>query len=274
MRSGSEATTRTVSAALRVEHVSKAFPSPGGASRVVLDDVSFDVKAGEFVCLVGASGCGKTTLLRMIGGLTQPTGGKIAADDPRSLSDAGFVFQSDALIPWRTVDANVGLGLELRGVSRRERDARIAEVLAMVRLAAFGRHFPRELSGGMRQRVNIARALAISPTLLLMDEPFAALDAQTREVMQGELVSLSQKIGATVVFVTHQIDEAVLLADRIVVLSSSPGRLKEIVAPPLPRPRTPDMKRTSVFHETVDYVWNLIRDEVEQGVRRELEAIA
>jgi ABC-type nitrate/sulfonate/bicarbonate transport system ATPase subunit len=257
-------------ASLRVNGLTHAFLGPDGSRRIVLNDISISANPGEFTCLVGASGCGKTTLLRIIGGLISPTKGEVSVTSPAGPAASGFVFQSDALMPWRTVEANVGLGLELQGWSKSDRRDRVYEVLKMVKLERFGRHFPRELSGGMRQRVNIARSLAIKPQLLLMDEPFAALDAQTREVMQAELLALCEDIGATVVFVTHQIEEAVLLADQIVILSASPGRLREVFTPPMQRPRDASMRRSPEFVEAVDHVWNLIRYEVEESVRKEL----
>ena len=258
-------------AALRFDQVSHAFRGPDETSRLVLDQIGFEIGRGEFICLVGASGCGKTTLLRIAGGLTEPTYGQVVygcgkADSRRS----GFVFQTDSLMPWRTVNANVEIGLEIRGIPAAQRRRVVGDALRMVRLEAFSKHFPRELSGGMRQRVNIARALAIEPSVLLMDEPFAALDAQTRTVMQEELLGLCEQLGATVLFVTHQIEEAVLLADRVVVLSASPGRVREIVAPPFGRPRGAAIRRQAAFTETVEHIWSMIRTEVQLGVDREL----
>jgi NitT/TauT family transport system ATP-binding protein len=258
---------------LDIAGISHVFETPDDGARLVIQDVAFSVRTGEFVCLVGASGCGKTTLLRIIAGLVAPSRGQILVDgDPirGPTQTCGFVFQSDSLMPWRTVNANVGLGLELRGMGRDPRRAAIEQALRLVRLERWGRHFPSELSGGMRQRVNIARALAMQPAVLLMDEPFASLDAQTREIMQGELLALCEVLDATVVFVTHQIEEAVLLADRIIVLSASPGRIREVVVPPFPRPRRPQIKRTPEFVGVVDHVWGLIASDVKRSLDDEL----
>jgi NitT/TauT family transport system ATP-binding protein len=259
--------TLAPASALCLAGVSHAYAEPDGGNRLVLDGIDLAVALGEFVCLVGASGSGKTTLLRIAGGLTAPTEGRVELGQG---SRAGFVFQADSLMPWRTVNANVGLGLELRGLPRARREQVVRDTLRLVKLERFGRHFPHELSGGMRQRVNIARALAIEPSILLMDEPFASLDAQTRTVMQDELLALCEQLHATVLFVTHQIEEAVLMADRIVVMSSSPGRIVEIVAPPFARPRPADLRLTREFTATVEHVWSLIKADVQRSVDQEL----
>ncbi|MEQ3549470.1 ABC transporter ATP-binding protein [Pseudonocardia nematodicida] len=263
--------TTTATPRLALRDVGVEFPTADGA-RTVLTGIDLDVRAGEFVCIVGASGSGKTTLLRSMAGLI-PALGTIAVDgtpiDGPSPASS-FVFQSDALLPWRTVAANVALGLEVRGVGKAERTDRVGEALATVRLSDWADSFPRQLSGGMRQRVNIARALAQEPSILLMDEPFAALDAQTRELMQDELATLSSTHGWTVLFVTHQIDEAVFLGDRVVVLGASPGRVREIVDVELDRPRHVDDKRTAGFTAQVDHIWRLISDEVRVGLDSEL----
>lgn len=261
---------------LRCKELSHSFPTRGtDEKRPVLENISLDIQAGEFVCIVGASGSGKTTLLRMLAGLIQPDHGVVSFDGTPLKGPSqhlGFVFQSDTLMPWRTVLDNVAIGLELRGVGKTERQASALHALELVGLADWKGHFPAELSGGMRQRVNIARAIAIEPAVLLMDEPFAALDAQTREIMQSELLEIYQKTKVTVAFVTHQIEEAVFLADRIVVLSSSPGRVKQIVSPPFERPRSEAIKRTAQFAETVDEVWQMIADDVRAGIKKELTA--
>ncbi len=259
---------------LAVDGVSHWFETPDHDARVVLDGIDLTIRGGEFVCLVGASGCGKTTLLRIIAGLTKPSTGSVVLDGTviRAPTQAfGFVFQANSLMPWRTVNGNVGLGLELRSIPRADREKSVRNALRMVGLTDFGRHFPRELSGGMRQRINIARALALSPSVLLMDEPFAALDAQTREIMQAELLALIERLATTVVFVTHQIEEAVLLADRIVILSASPGRVREITVVPFARPRSATIRRTPEFTKIVDHIWGLIESDVRQGLASELE---
>jgi NitT/TauT family transport system ATP-binding protein len=199
---------------------------------VALDGVDLSVAPGEFVCVVGASGCGKTTLLNLLAGLEAPTRGTVQVD-----GRVGLMFQEAALFPWLTVRENVELAMRLRGVGRRERRGRAAELLALVRLADFGRHRPHELSGGMRQRVALARALAQDADLLLMDEPFGALDAMTRDVLHDEIEQVWSQTGVTVLFVTHNVREAARLADRIVLLTSRPGRVGDHFDVALPRPR-------------------------------------
>lgn len=210
----------------------------------VLSELNLAVKKGEFVCLVGPSGCGKTTLLRIIGGLDQPTVGTVRMDgekiDPAK-GDIGFVFQENSLFPWLTARGNVEFGLRARGFSSREIEKRVDYYLELVGLSEFAGFYPAQLSGGMKQRVGIARAMAYGPKLLLMDEPFAALDAQTREMMQQELLCVWSKEKKTVVFVTHSIEEAVFLADRVVVLLGQPAMIRNIVNVPDTRPR----RRTS-----------------------------
>ena len=245
---------------LSVRNVVKAFERRG-RSLTVLDDISFDVRPGEFFVIVGPSGCGKTTFLRIVQGLDRPSAGTILLSG-KPLSgpgpDRGFVFQNDALFPWRTVLRNVTFGPELRGTPRAQAREAAHGIVSLVGLKGFEGHYPHELSGGMRQRVNLARAFAVDPDILLMDEPFAALDALTREAMQHELLRIVAETGKTVLFITHQIEEAVLLADRIAVLSARPGRLQRTIAVDLPRPRTLALKRTPRFLALVDEVWSLI----------------
>ncbi|MDY6960008.1 MAG: ABC transporter ATP-binding protein [Halobacteriota archaeon] len=235
--------------ALIAKNLSKKF---GDFSAI--EDTSFVVADGEFVCILGPSGCGKTTLLRMIGGLDDITGGEIILGD-RSVSgpgcDRGFVFQEYTLFPWRNAQKNVEFGLEIQGVDRAERKRIADKYIDLVGLKGFEDRYPKELSGGMKQRVAIARALASNPEILLMDEPFGALDAQTRNLMQVELLSIWEKENKTVLFVTHSVDEAVFLADRVFVLTTSPGKIREIVEINVKRPR----KRT-------DTEVNRIRDKL------------
>jgi NitT/TauT family transport system ATP-binding protein len=224
-----------------LRQVRKVYPSPGGP-KVALADITFDVARGEFACVVGPSGAGKTTLLRTLAGLAQPTSGeaRFEGEPLRSVPPGiGVVFQDygRSLYPWLTVARNVELPLKVRGVPRAERTARVAEVLASVGLADTGRGYPWQLSGGMQQRVAIARSLAYRPDLLLMDEPFASVDAQTRFELEDLILRVRQEFGVTVVFVTHDIDEAVYLADRVIAVSKSPGEVTEIVPIDLPRPR-------------------------------------
>jgi NitT/TauT family transport system ATP-binding protein len=235
----------------------------------VLRDISVTINDGEFVALVGPSGCGKTTFLRIVSGLEAAEGGTISVDDAIVSGpgrDRGFVFQSDSLLPWRTVLDNTIVGLELAGRIGAADLERTRKMLSLVGLAGFESYFPRQLSGGMRQRVNLARALAIDPKILLMDEPFSALDAQTREIMQSELQRIWEEGRKTVLFVTHQIDEAVFLADRVLVFARRPGRILEDVRIELPRPRTLSTKREPAFVALVDHIWRLIENDVRESV--------
>ena len=252
---------------LQISHLGKSF---GGLR--ALQDISVVVERGEFIAVVGPSGCGKTTFLRIVAGLEPASSGDVRLDG-RAISgpgvDRGFVFQTDSLLPWRTVFANAIIGREVAGrVGPAERQ-RTLELLKLVGLDGFENYHPRQLSGGMRQRVNLARALAIDPQILLMDEPFSSLDAQTREIMQTELVRIWEAGRKTVLFVTHQIDEAVFLADRVLVFARRPGRLRESVAVELARPRTLAIKRTAEFVRYVDHIWRLIEDDVRASVIEE-----
>lgn len=231
-----------------------------------LSDINLKIAAGEFLAVVGASGCGKTTLLRITDGLEQATSGDLLINGRSEVApgaDRGVVFQHDNLLPWRTTLGNVAFGLELQGKPKKFRTAQAMQYIELVGLAGFDHYYPHELSGGMRQRVNLARAFCIQPDVLLMDEPFAALDAQTREVMQTELLRIwAEAAGGTVMFVTHQIDEAIYLADRVLVLTARPGRVKEIIDVPFPRPRPLSLKRTTAFAQIYDRIWTLIEQEV------------
>jgi NitT/TauT family transport system ATP-binding protein len=234
----------------------------------VLDDVSFEIKEGSFVSIIGASGSGKTTLLRILHGLIAPTDGEARIDGAvvtGTASSRGFVLQQDALLPWRTVVANVTFGLEVMSVPKREAIERAGAMIRLVGLEGFEKHYPSQLSGGMRQRVNLARALAIDPRILLMDEPFAALDAQTRESMQAELLRIWNVDRKTVAFVTHQLDEAVYLSDQVIVLTSRPGRVREVIDIDLARPRELDVKGTPKFSNYVQHIRRLIEGDVSRG---------
>jgi NitT/TauT family transport system ATP-binding protein len=221
--------------------VSKTWPSSDGLAVEALRDVSLSVSSGEFVALLGPSGCGKSTLLELIAGLEPITSGQVRIDDSPVTGpnpNAVMVFQEHSLFPWLNVEDNVAFGLKMKGVELAERRRRAGEVLERVRLTKFARHFPHQLSGGMKQRVAIARALVGNPAFILMDEPFAALDFQTRVLMQQFLLEIWSGFRSTILFVTHQIDEAVLLSDRVVVFSAGPGRILEDVRIELPRPRS------------------------------------
>jgi NitT/TauT family transport system ATP-binding protein len=240
-----------------------------------LDGIDLEIAAGEFVVLVGPSGCGKSTLLDLLGGLTQPTGGRILLDGTPVTGpglDRGIVFQQYALLPWRTAQGNVEFGLEATGVPRRQRGARAREFLDLVGLSGFEERHPHELSGGMRQRVAIARSLAYDPDVLLMDEPFAALDAQTRESLQDELLRIWQRTGKTVVFITHSIDEAVYLGQRVAVMTSRPGRIKQIVPVAFhSRTATDDLRSSPEFARHRHEIWSLLHDEVARAQQLEKE---
>jgi NitT/TauT family transport system ATP-binding protein len=230
---------------LEILNLSQSFRKDDGSDLVVLDRIKFDAEDKEFVCILGSSGCGKTTLLRLIAGLDEAQSGSIVLDggEIRGTSPkVGMVFQEYSLFPWRTVIDNIAFGLEMRGMPRDERYRIADHYLQLVNLSQFRDSFPTELSGGMRQRVAVARALALDPVLLLMDEPFGALDAQTRNMLQKELLEIWEATRKTIVFITHSVDEAVYLSDRIIVLTPRPGRICQMFSIDLPRPRD----RTSV----------------------------
>jgi NitT/TauT family transport system ATP-binding protein len=229
-----------------------------------LEGVNLQVMEGEFVSVVGPSGCGKTTFLSVVDGLIPASGGRILVDGKvvtRPGPDRAMVFQDASLLPWRSVLKNVVYGLECNHTDARQARERAMHFIEMVGLAGFENHFPHELSGGMQQRVNLARALVMDPKILLMDEPFAALDAQTREMMQEELLQIWIKAKKTVLFITHQIDEAIFLSDRVAVFTARPGRVKEVVDIGLERPRLLNLKRSPRFHEIEDRIWRSIQEE-------------
>jgi len=253
-----------------VENVSKTFRIRGGSDAKdsllpVLRHVSFEVYEGEIVSLIGESGCGKTTLLRIVQGLIRNDAGLIKVDGQavsRPGRDRGFVFQQASLLPWRSARANVEFGLELQGLSRSERHARAQALLKLVGLERAAGQFPHQLSGGMQQRIGLARALAIDPAILLMDEPFSALDAQTREVLQEELLRIQRETAKTTLFVTHDLDEAIYLSNRVIVLAAKPGRVKRIIDIPFerPRPPLPELRGDMRFQEIRAEMWELIRN--------------
>jgi NitT/TauT family transport system ATP-binding protein len=241
---------------LSLARVTKRFASSRHDTTAV-QDISLDIRAGEFVCVVGPSGCGKSTLLNIVAGLDRPTSGSVTFDGAAVRgpgADRVVVFQEAALYPWLNVRANVEFGLKMRGVPRRERRERVDRFLELVNLERFDRAFVHELSGGMKQRVQLARALAVEPRMLLMDEPFAALDAQTRDVQQEELQDIWARTGSTILFITHNVREAALLADRVLVMTPSPGRIKAEIPVPLRRPRDIDT------HAVVDFAAEIRRE--------------
>ncbi|MEU6559586.1 ABC transporter ATP-binding protein [Nocardia nova] len=253
---------------LALNGVRKEFPARGnGTSVTAVEDITVDVRAGEFLVLVGPSGSGKSTLLDLLGGLTRPSGGSILLDGKPVTGpglDRGIVFQQYALLPWRTARGNIEFGLEAKRIRRRRRREIADEYLELVGLTGFGDRHPHELSGGMKQRVAIARSLAFDPEVLLMDEPFAALDAQTRESLQDELLRIWRTTGKTVLFITHDINEAVYLGQRVAVLTSRPGRIKAVVDIDLDRAADPDIdiRSSDHFSEIRHRIWSLLHDEV------------
>jgi len=267
-------------AKISVRGLHKKFVNQDRASRTVkefiaLDGIDLDIASGEFITVVGPSGCGKSTLLDILSGLSQPTAGDVLIDGhPISGAslDRGVVFQQYALLPWLTALENVEFPLEAKGVAKEERRNISRRYLALVGLSAFEERYPHQLSGGMRQRVSLARSLSHDPSVLLMDEPFAALDAQMRETLQEELLQLWKQTNKTIIFITHGIDEAIYLGQRIAVITSRPGRIKKIIDNPLAgRPAEEDIRGTPEFAKLRHEVWTLLRDEVSQAAAEELE---
>ena len=249
---------------VRISGVDKVFDIDGRAVTTALSEIDLEIGRGEFVSLIGPSGCGKSTLLRLIGDLTAPTAGRVdvngkTAHAARLGREYGMVFQAPVLFEWRTVGENVKLPLELLGMDRSRREERAAEMIALVELGDFAKHHPYQLSGGMQQRVAIARALALEPSILLMDEPFGALDEMTRERMNSEVLRIWQRTGTTIVFVTHSIPEAVFLSTRVVVMSARPGRITRLVDVPLPHPRNEDTREDPRYFRLVTEVREALR---------------
>jgi NitT/TauT family transport system ATP-binding protein len=248
--------------ALAATGVRKSYTKDGRTLQV-LDVERFAVREGEFVTIIGPSGCGKSTLLHIMGGFIAAEAGAIRVYGKQVSGpgpDRGMMFQEFALFPWKTVEGNVAWGLEAQGYDKAKIRETVDAYLAMIGLTDFRNHYPAELSGGMKQRVALARVLAFNPKVLLMDEPFGALDAQTRETMQEEVTRLWERTRKTIVFVTHDIEEAVFLGDRVVVLSARPGRIREEVKIDLPRPRTLEIKKSMQCHEYRNHIWDMIRN--------------
>jgi len=248
---------------ITVHGVCKTFPSHDGSGGTeVLRDVQLTINTDEFVAIVGPSGCGKTTLLKMIAGLVFPDAGTITIDQKPVTGpgpDRAVVFQQFALLPWANVLQNITFGLELRGVGRAERLAIANDLVQTVGLRGFERHYPRQLSGGMQQRVGLARALAVNPAILLMDEPFASVDAQTRRTLQEDLLDVAHRAQKTIIFVTHDMDEAVRLSDRVILMSPRPGHIQESLVVPLPRPRPDDLDQHAEAIQLKAYLWRQLR---------------
>jgi len=253
---------------IEVEGVSKRFmrTGEGGIAEpfVALNDFTLSIRDREFVSFIGPSGCGKTTILRIIDGLTQPDSGRVEIDGKPVTGpgpERAVVFQNFALMPWATVLQNVTFPLEIKGVPRHDREATARRCIELVGLKGFEHVYPHALSGGMQQRAGLARALTVEPKILLMDEPFGAVDAQTRHLLQEELINIWEKGHQTVVFVTHSMEEAVLLSDRVVIMEPSPGRVAEVLNVPIPRPRHADaVRRSPEFVDLSNYVWERLRE--------------
>lgn len=253
----------TCAVKVKIDQVKRIF-NVRGNEVVALNGVNLDIMENEFVCVVGPSGCGKSTLLNMIAGLDKPSSGAIYMDGKEidgPSPERGVVFQQYALFPWLTVEKNVAFGLKLRGLDKKTIEEETKKYLEMVELSAFAKSYPKELSGGMKQRVAIARAYAVNPQVLLMDEPFGALDAQTRTQLQTELLKTWEKEQKTCFFITHDVEEAIILAQKVVIMSARPGRIKEIVEINIPHPRTQETKMTKEFLDLKNYIWGQVYQE-------------
>lgn len=248
---------------VKIDNVVKTYNTRKGET-VALNGVSLDIKENEFICVVGPSGCGKSTLLNIIAGLLEPTSGNVSVDGKIVEGpgpERGVVFQQYALFPWLTVLKNVEFGLKLKGITGEQATQEAMRYLKMVDLEQFANSYPKELSGGMKQRVAIARAYAVNPQVLLMDEPFGALDAQTRTQLQTELLETWEKERKTCFFITHDVDEAIILAQKVIIMSARPGRIKEIVDITIPYPRDQETKMSPEFLELKNYIWSQVYQE-------------
>jgi NitT/TauT family transport system ATP-binding protein len=257
---------------IRIDRLSKVFHIKRDTITAI-DNISFEIGDGEFVCIVGPSGCGKTTLLRILAGLEEASGGEVdvrATDNSRPVNS--MVFQEQSIFPWMAVRDNVAYGLKMRGVPRPERDEIADRYIQMTGLSKFASSYPNQLSGGMKQRVSVARAFANDPEILLMDEPFGALDEQTRLILQQELLKIWENSRKTTVFITHSIDEALCLGDRVMIMTAHPGRIKEIIPVDLPRPRDIAQIRTTLhYNKLFQDIWLSLRDEVFKGKHSEVQ---
>lgn len=252
-----------VAVKVKIENVVKKYNTRKG-EMIALNGVNLDIKENEFICVVGPSGCGKSTLLNIIAGLHEPTSGRVLVDGKPVEGpgpERGVVFQQYALFPWLTVLKNVEFGLKLKGITGEQAEAEAMKYIKMVQLEQFVNSYPKELSGGMKQRVAIARAYAVNPEVLLMDEPFGALDAQTRTQLQSELLVTWEKEKKTCFFITHDVDEAIILAQKVIIMSARPGRIKEIVDINIPYPRTQETKMSPEFLELKNYIWSQVYQE-------------
>ena len=248
---------------VKIDNVKKIYNGRNG-EMIALNGVNLDIMENEFICVVGPSGCGKSTLLNIIAGLLEPTSGKVYCDGKEVVgtgTERGVVFQQYALFPWMTVLKNVMFGLNLKGIKGKEAEEIAMKYIKMVQLEDFVNHYPKELSGGMKQRVAIARAYAVNPSILLMDEPFGALDAQTRTQLQTELLETWEKERKTCFFITHDVEEAIILAQKVIIMSARPGRIKEIVDINIPYPRTQETKMSKEFLDLKNHIWGQVYQE-------------
>jgi NitT/TauT family transport system ATP-binding protein len=272
MHSGGETRGPSSQPAIQLSGVSKRFRTPDGSIFTALADVDLTVEAGQFCAVVGPSGCGKSTTLTLVSGLERASAGTVEVNGRAVAgigSDVGFVFQSDALLPWKSVLDNVAVGPIFRGVAKRDAHERARDWLRRVGLAEFEDHHPHQLSGGMRKRVSLAQSLINEPDILMMDEPFSALDVQTRSIMSNELLALWEQSRPSVIFVTHDLEEAIALADRVVVMTAGPGTIKQIYDIDLPRPRqVPEIRFDPRFIALYEEIWNTLRDEVQRAYAR------
>jgi NitT/TauT family transport system ATP-binding protein len=272
MRSGGESRGGPSAPAIELSRVTKRFRTPGGSAFTALTDVDLVVAPGEFCAVVGPSGCGKSTTLTLVSGLERPSGGTVKVHGRPVTgigTEVGFVFQADALLPWKSVLGNVAAGPLFRGVSRRVAEERARDWLRRVGLTGFADHHPHQLSGGMRKRVSLAQSLINEPRILMMDEPFSALDVQTRSIMSNELLGLWEESRPSVIFVTHDLEEAIALADRVVVMTAAPGTVKSVYEIDLPRPRAvPEIRFDARFIELYEEIWGALRDEVQRAYAR------
>ncbi|MGO4908345.1 ABC transporter ATP-binding protein [Pseudorhodobacter sp. W20_MBD10_FR17] len=267
-------TTANSTPAIEAINLTQYYGDAASENRVTaLDNVSITAERGELLCLIGPSGCGKSTLLNIMGGLAMPKSGQLLVNGkpitgPKP-DDIAFVFQESPLFPWSTIVENIKVGLEFRGVPKEERDGRAWSALEAVGLKPFGNHFPGQISGGMKQRAQLARALSLNTDIILMDEPFGALDEQTRMVLGEDLSVMLSKTEKTIVFVTHSLVEAVFLADRVAIMTSLPGQIKEIIEIDEPHPRNPDFIMSDKFNKLRNHLYALLHDEIRKAVERE-----
>jgi NitT/TauT family transport system ATP-binding protein len=253
---------------VHIDYLTKIYETPKGAALKVLDDINLVIEENEFVAVVGPSGCGKSTLLNIMAGLLNPSSGRVIFEgiNGRTQPQTAVVFQDLALFPWRTVFRNIVYGLEEQGLPKNEQTHIAEKYISMVGLQGFENNYPHQLSGGMKQRVSIARALAVDPLLLLMDEPFSALDAQTRILMQYELSRIWEETRKSFLYITHHIEEAVFLADRVVVLSRRPGRILDLVRIDIPRPRPENLIKDKTYRDYLERIWGFIKEQAREAM--------